>query len=535
MSEAPDTSERPRAPKLKFVRRPPLTIKFPSAALKTSANQAAPGSSPQPPATKPKPQRKSKVKKEKPVRISNPTPKKRALEESTLSDADDDVQAVEPPPKKPKIVLKTKGLTGAPSASAPFSAAPLSSGIRRIILKGVKGKKLKEIRPEGVGYDSEASDQEDDPAIEEDFILRMLPGEDCQYLRQAVTEQQFGPLSQGGALVRIRFLRTDGRRAVVSINGTSYAAAMVDLPCIVEGMKSWNKRDWYKSVDICQMLLVLGPVKNDDEALDYPLPKRVLDHKTMQYAHGLTPPMHNVRKKRFRPQIHRAAVEDVEQEVERLLSDDKKAQSSKWSFVDVLQLERERAQRMESAEFQGDMEEYGDEDAEGEIFGDEEYGVLGMDTEVAVEEDPEDSLAAELEAELMQEEADAEMETAPTLTIPAESNAPSPGSFAVETPIVAESPAATPSKGATSGDEEETSDDDEESAEEMDEDAAERQQELMRQREAIEDLQAAVKAQEAALESQQNPIFKKKISSRIQGLKADLESKIAALGEGAEE
>ena len=533
MSETP-TSSRPPL-KLKFVTRPPVTIKLPSAAFKTSASQAAPPSSPQPPAVKPKPQRKTKVKKEKPVRISNPTPKKRALEESTLSDADDDVPAAEPPQKRPKLVLKTKGPTNAVAVSAPLSAAPLSSGIRRIILKGVKGKKLKEIRPEGVGYDSEASDNEDDPAIEEDFILRMLPGEDCQYLRHAVTEQQLGPPSQGGAHIRMRFLRTDGRRAVVSINGTSYAAAMVDLPCIIEGMKSWSKRDWYKSVDISQMLLVLGPVKNDDEALDYPLPKRVLDHKTMQYAHGLTPPMHWVRKNRFRPRINRAAVEDVEQEVERLLADDKKAQSSKWSFVDVAQLERERAQRMESAEFQGNMEDYGDEDAEGEIFGDEEYRNIGMDTEVAMEEDPEDSLAAELEAELMQEEADAEAETAPMLNIPAESDAPSPGSFAVETPIVAESPAATPSKGATSGDEEESSDDDVESADEMDEDAAERQQELMRQREAIEDLQAALKAQEAALESQQNPIFKKKISARIQGLKADLESKIAALGEGVEE
>jgi TATA-binding protein-associated factor Taf7 len=32
----------------------------------------------------------------------------------------------------------------------------------------------------------------------------------------------------------------------------------VDLPCIVEGMKSWDRRGWYKSADICQMLLVLG-------------------------------------------------------------------------------------------------------------------------------------------------------------------------------------------------------------------------------------------------------------------------------------
>lgn len=511
---------------------------------KTTGSQEPPVSSPQPSATKPKPKapRKPRVKKEKPARISNPTPKKRALEESTLSDGDGDAQVEQPPPKKLKLKLRTTGPTGVPIPPAPLSAAPLTGGgIKRINFKGItKGKKLKDIRPRGVGYDSEAEDQESDPAIEEDFVLRMLPGENCEYLRQAVAEQRFGPKAQGGADISLRFHRSDGRRATVTVNGQKYAASMVDLPCIVEGMKSWNKREWYKSVDISQMLLVLGPINSEDEALDYPLPKRVLDEKTMQYAHGLTPPMHWVRKNRFRPRINRAAVENVEKEVERLLADDAKAHSSKWSFADVAQLERERAQLIQSAE-QEEMEDSDGEDAEGD-YDDEQYYALGVDPQVDVEED-EDSLAAELEAELMQGEAQAEAHTetevAPTPTVFAdaltETNAPSPASLAVDTPTVAESPAATPSKGATSGDDDEDSSDEDADADEVDEDVAEKQQELLRQREAIEDLRMALQNQEAELERQQNPILKKKVAGRVQSIKAELESKMAAMGEGAEE
>jgi transcription initiation factor TFIID subunit 7 len=122
----------------------------------------------------------------------------------------------------------------------------------------LKSKGEPPVRPKGVGYDSEASDTEVDPALEEQFILRMQPGEDCDYLRQAVEEKRFGPRSQGGADVSFKSLTRDGRRAAVTIRGRIYAASLVDLPCIVEGLKSWDKRGWYKAADICQMLLVRG-------------------------------------------------------------------------------------------------------------------------------------------------------------------------------------------------------------------------------------------------------------------------------------
>ncbi|CAF9921439.1 MAG: hypothetical protein HETSPECPRED_004544 [Heterodermia speciosa] len=501
--------------------------------------QLLPEPIPASPAPKPKAPRKPRAKKDKPARTSNPTPKKRALEESILSDDDHDPIAISsspPPPKKPKVTIKIK-TKGAPSA--PVASTPLTSGIRQIKFKGIKGKKLSASRPKGVGYDSEAEDNESDPAIEEDFILRLdtVPDEHREYVRRAIAEQRFGPKSQGGADIRLRFLRQDGRRAVVSIQGTNYAASLVDLPCIIEGMKSWDKKAWHKSVDISQMLLVLGPIKSEEDAYTFPMPKRDIDEKTMQFAHGLTPPMRWVRKRRFRKRINRAAIEDVEQEVERLLAEDAKALSSTWHMVDEKLLEREREReraRRQQEEAQGEVGDYDEDDAEGEDDDEQYFGDPG-ESQTAVEDEMPDDFVSELERALERDEAGPEP-SATTPSQPNNTNAPSPGSFAADTPMGAESPAATASKAATSGDEEEeSSDEDAESMEEVDEDAVEQQQDLMRQREAIEDLQAAIKSQEGELERVQNNILKKKIVAKIQSLRAELESKQAAVGDGSED
>lgn len=192
--------------------------------------------------------------KPKPVRKPKPTPKKRALEaeSSENDDQENAASASTSQPKVKRIKITTKG--GAP-----------------ILSIKIKGKVPK--RPKGVGYDSEADDREHDPMISESLILRMAPGPDCNLLRKAISENNIGSRKTGGVDVRMRFLRTDCRRVVVTINSRHYAACMVDLPCIIEAMKSWYpKNGWIKSTDICQMLIVLGPIKTEEEALAFPLP-----------------------------------------------------------------------------------------------------------------------------------------------------------------------------------------------------------------------------------------------------------------------
>lgn len=378
-----------------------------------------------------------------------------------------------------------------------------------------------------MGYDSESSDREEDPAIEEEFILRMTPGPDCDYLRQAVLERRFGPKAEGGADVRMRFLRSDGRRAVVTIQGRHYAACLVDLPCVIEGMKSWDKRSWWKSADVCQMLIVLGRVDKEDDALVFPLPTRDLDEKTWQYAHGLTPPTRWVRRRRFRKRVSNRTIEAVEEEVERLCKEDDDCEGvSHYEVLDLDRMMREQDGREDSegdegynmlgnAGMQGGLE-YGEQDAEGDLDDTPEYAEGGEG------DDGDDGLEADLERAMMMDyDANETPESTITLAQPPPEMTTSPSAIA------------TPSK-EDSGDEEESSEEDREPSE-MDEEALERQQDMQRQREEIADLESAIKSQEVELERVQNPILKQKLIKKIQSLQTDLGLKKTAIGEGVED
>ena len=489
-----------------------------------------------------KPKAIRKPKKEKSTRISTPTAKKRDLAISTLSDEDDYEDT--PSASKSGILPRVKRIklnTRAPST--PF--------IR------LKGRGRPPMRPFGVGYDSEASDREEDPAIEEEFILRMAPGPDCDYLRQAVTERRFGPKSEGGADVRMRFLQSDGRRAVVTIQGRHYAASMVDLPCIVEAMKSWDRRGWYKTADICQMLLVLGRIEREEEANTYPLPTRDLDEKTWQYAHGLTPPMRWVRRRRFRKRISNRTIEAVEDEVERLCREDDECEASRYEVIDPDRMTREQSARASSegqdgynmlgnAGMQGGLED-GEQDAEGDLDDSASY----FDTTNADVND-DDGLEADLERAMEMDLANNEetgsappLLPAPLDPIPDLSTAAAVITTTTTTTITSLSsvvaptaPAAdTPSKDG-SGDESESSGEDadvDDEDEEVDEDVLEQQRDLQRQREGIADLEAAIKGQEAELERLQNPILRQKLLRKIQSLRADLDLKKVAIGEGVDD
>lgn len=415
------------------------------------------------------------------------------------------------------------------------------------------------VRPKGVGYDSEASDTEKDPALEEQFILRMQPGEDCDYLRQAVTEKRFGPRSQGGADISFKSLTKDGRRAVLTIRGHIYAASLVDLPCIIEGLKSWDKRGWYKSADICQMLLVLGRVNSEEEAHTYPLPRDV-DESTFQYAHGITPPLRWVRKRRFRKRISNRTIEAVELEVARLLREDMAAESPpEFEILDYAQYMRETSAMSEDgARYNLAGQDYDDEqDAEGEV---DEYGMDGYAQPSAQEEggdDFEDELAAEMEAALA---AHADGDSAPASAAAGNSHTQLTATTLTAVPVVTKMEPGGETEGEVDGDLEagtpntkpqtpaETSGDDDEDDEseegssgdeadetDLDEDALEQQRQLEQQREEIAELEVLVQTETLKWESMANPILKSKLGKRVQSLKQALELKKVSFGEGGED
>ncbi|RDW74575.1 transcription initiation factor TFIID subunit 7 family protein [Aspergillus mulundensis] len=431
-------------------------------------------------------------------------------------------------PKKPKITIKKKKRPAdeAVPEEPPAAGASQATGPKRLKLNPskkpglqsirIKNKGLVPNRPTGVGYDSEASDTEIDPAIEEQFILRMLPGEDCEYLRRAINERRFD---------RSEFcfkpLSREGRRAILKIRDKQYAAALVDLPCIIEGMKSWDRRGWYKSADICQMLLVLGLVNTETEALDYPLPPEVqrLDNMTLQYPHGLAPPLRWVRKRRFRDRISTRTIEQVEKSVEDLIAQDDAAVDTRYELVDKTSLDRAEG-LVQSGEY--DEYEYDDEqDAEGEV---EE----AMDDVDGMFEDLEDTLAAEMEAALAAG-ADGTSFEAEVVETPV-----TPGVYQAGTPMATKPSTPVPEDtGAdTSGDESDASGEEESPEDELDEEQLEQQRQIQQSREEIAELEALIRTETAKWETMNNQILKGKLAKRIHDLKTEVSLKKVSIGEG---
>ncbi|XP_053747379.1 transcription initiation factor TFIID subunit 7-like [Panthera pardus] len=224
---------------------------------------------------------------------------------------------------------------------------------------------------------TEMSKSQDEPPqeLENQFILR-LPLEHAFTVRKMV--------HSGSVAMKDKLkidLSSDGRHAVVDVEDVSLTAKLVDLPCIIGSLKTLDKKTFYKTADISQMLVCTA-----DDDLHSSLEESVTStdlnavmknekEREQKYVwkHGITPPLKNVRKKRFRkttkkltdfkqieeisfpeeqgiPAKHRvlnditdiptspALVQytespDVEKEVKRLLCSDAEALSARWEVI----------------------------------------------------------------------------------------------------------------------------------------------------------------------------------------------------------
>ncbi|KAJ9615239.1 hypothetical protein H2200_001313 [Cladophialophora chaetospira] len=545
MSDASSTAKEKRPNlKLSFSRKPstqaggiqPAPVQTPgpqSATIRTpSIKLKFAGASTPAPTVQDAPKSKEKKKKQQTKDTIEVTPgsNKKRKHEIIKDETDDDGSRPAPaPPGKPPILRK---LTFK-NAQAAVVSAPKATGASQLLFK-VKGKVPK--RALGVGYDSELEEtyknkkgenvvgQERDPVIHEGFILRMQPGEDAEYLRKSIEDGKAGEiLTKGGAAINLRMLDTLGRRGILHIKDHKYATSLVDLPCIVEGMKSWDKKGWIKSIDICQMLLVLGRCKDEEEARNYPLPEDV-DSKTFQYAHGITAPMKWVRKRRF-ARTKRARVDDiesVERRVHALLEADKSALSTRFQLLDHDPREQER----DYTDDMEDEEEYDeDEDAEGEL--DDYFGDHGASTPM-VTETPVQADLDEVEQMLLADTDDKVSVAGSTAQVQNTLQPPDLGgdsSFAVTSTSATPSAtaAATPISGEA-GEGSSDEDEDEEGAEDEDRDDEEKEgDESKRQAlEKIEDMTNKISEQRELLKKTTNGILKKKLARRIQDLEDDV-------------
>lgn len=173
----------------------------------------------------------------------------------------------------------------------------------------------------------------DSPAeLECQFILR-LPEEPSRALREAI---------RNNSTLKDRLnikIENDMRHGEVRVDHWLLPAKVMDLPTIIESLKTIDGKGFYKTADICQMLVCK---EEDDQATtDEESPQKAKKRdpnkveKKYLMPHGITPPAKNVRKRRFRKTLKKKYVEapEIEKEVKRLLRIDNDAVSVKWETM----------------------------------------------------------------------------------------------------------------------------------------------------------------------------------------------------------
>ncbi|XP_066140942.1 transcription initiation factor TFIID subunit 7 [Euwallacea fornicatus] len=178
---------------------------------------------------------------------------------------------------------------------------------------------------------SKNKESDDGPAeLESQFILR-LPLEPAKVLKEAIKNSEN---------LKDRFnikIEDDMRHAEVRLDHWLLPGKVVDMPSIIESLKTIDSKNFYKTADICQMLLCK---EEEDQFTEDENPQKKkkdpnkVDKKYL-WPHGITPPTKNVRKRRFRKTLKKKYVEapEIEKELKRLLRIDNDAVSVKWEVI----------------------------------------------------------------------------------------------------------------------------------------------------------------------------------------------------------
>jgi len=317
-------------------------------------------------------------------------------------------------------------------------------------------------------YDRELDSDDEDLTFEEHFILRMPPGEDCEKLRKTMNVR--------GASNDVWFKFKDSRRAVFHTGNSLYSAKLVDLPCIIEAQKTLDNKQMFKVADICQMLIVEDKIESESVVGN----QKSINIDEYIWPHGITPPMHHVRKRRFRKRVNKRTIETVEQEVERLLEEDARASQVKYDILENVNPDLSDSEFVErdepvDAPTPGMAEsDIGDAPTPGGDDDDEEGSDGG-------EGDIDEDLAAELDLALGDE-------------------------------------------GEEGDEEDDDEDQSDEEDEEEDDDETSQSKRLLN--EEIRDLEAAVAKKIQEIASSANPLIKRRFEDALKKLQGDLEMKV---------
>ncbi|KRY56254.1 Transcription initiation factor TFIID subunit 7 [Trichinella britovi] len=166
-------------------------------------------------------------------------------------------------------------------------------------------------------HSSKYKEEDQPPEIESDFILR-LPSEEAEQLNKL--------LEQDNVEKQLKiFVDVDTHTAEIKLCDKKLKGRLVDLPCVVELQKTLDKKNFYKVTDVSQMVIC---EKSDDESKQ---------RNSLNDDKKLTPPMKNVRRRRFRKTLRKKYMDapEIERELKILLRSDLECASVKYCLVSI--------------------------------------------------------------------------------------------------------------------------------------------------------------------------------------------------------
>nr|KAG5686542.1 hypothetical protein BaRGS_001543 [Batillaria attramentaria] len=128
-------------------------------------------------------------------------------------------------------------------------------------------------------------------------------------------------------------LDPDMRHGHVRYDNYIFNAKLMDMPCIIESLKTVDKKTFYKTADISQMLVC--STDEDVNVEETESPKKKDKDRRYLCNQGITPPLKNVRKRRFRKTLKKKYMDqpELEKEVRRLFRYDAEAIDVKWEVL----------------------------------------------------------------------------------------------------------------------------------------------------------------------------------------------------------
>ncbi|XP_042004536.1 transcription initiation factor TFIID subunit 7-like [Salvia splendens] len=139
--------------------------------------------------------------------------------------------------------------------------------------------------------------------MEEQFILRVPPAV-AERIERLLNDSSGSSEDKNLDMV----FSEDGRTGTFVIGNDRLSSSLLDLPSVVESYKTYDDNVLIKTADIGQMIMVREESDGVPEAVEY--------------RHGLTPPMRDARRRRFRrePDLNPEVVRRVERDLQNIMA-----------------------------------------------------------------------------------------------------------------------------------------------------------------------------------------------------------------------